>query len=117
MTPEMKFRSRKTTDHLCVVKSDTGGLPVPELQAEARRRGDLAIGYHYVVQENGKVEQGREPYAVAGHNFENPENSIYILVDIGDRGRLTDAQQVALTDLLDTLQGEHPQARLSHTEE
>lgn len=111
----MKFRSRKTTDYLYVVRKDTGGLSVPELQAEARRRGDLAIGYHYVVQENGKVEQGREPYAVAGHNFAHPENSIYILVDIGDRGRLTDAQKVALEDLLDMLQGEHPGARLMHT--
>lgn len=111
----MKFRSRKTTNYLYVVQRDTGGLSVPELQAAARRRGDLAIGYHYVVQENGVVEQGREPYAVAGHNFENPETSIYILVDIGGRGRLTDSQKVALEDLLDMLQGEHPRAKLSHT--
>lgn len=100
----MKFRHRKTTNFVYVVKMNTGGLSVPELQAEARRRGDLAIGYHYVVQENGQVEQGRAPYEVAGHDLENPETSIYILVDSGERKALSDAQKVSLKDLLESLE-------------
>lgn len=104
----MKFRPRETTDYLYIHLKDTGGLTVKELHREARRAGMLSIDYHYVVQRNGDVETGREPYVIAGHRCENAETSIYILVDQGEKGKLTDSQKVSLQELLESLKGEYP---------
>lgn len=102
----MKFRIREATEFLYVHVQDIGGLSVLELQREARRAGLLGFGYHYVIQKDGTVEQGRKPYEVAGHDFENPNVSVYVLVD--SLGNLTDAQKAALRDLKSSLQGEYP---------
>lgn len=104
----MKFRTRKTTDFLYIHLRNTGGLTVPELRREARRAGKLDIDYHYVVQDNGAVEQGREQYVVAGYEFENSENSIYILVDVSEKQKLSDAQKVSLQELMDSIYATYP---------
>jgi hypothetical protein len=116
----MKFRIRKSTDILYIHLIDTQGKTTMELQREVRRKGQLALGYHYVVQREGLVEQGREPYAVAGYDLanqeslENPETSIHILVDAkkGTRKPLTDVQKVALGDLKESILGEFPHIQI-----
>ena len=108
----MKFKIRESTDYLYVHKRDTGGLTVPELRRVARKEGKLDIDYHYVVQDTGSVEQGRDEYVVAGHELENNDRSIYVLVDVGDRGRLSDAQKVALRDLISSIQGTYPDIKV-----
>jgi hypothetical protein len=107
----VKFRARKSTDFLYIHLKNTGGLSVPELRRAARKVGKLDVDYHYVVQENGVVEQGREQYVVAGYEFENSENSIYVLVDTGDDDRLSDAQKVALQDLMDSIYATYPNVK------
>jgi len=107
----MKFRIREATEFLYVHVQDTGGLSVQELQREARRKGLLGFGYHYVIQQDGTVEHGRKPYEVAGHDFENPNVSVYVLVD-SETGELTDAQKVSLRDLISSLQGEYQRIKV-----
>lgn len=104
----MKFKLRPSTDFLYIHLKDTGGLSVRELHREARKAGKLDIGYHYVVQENGVVEQGREQYVVAGYDLENCDRSIYVLVDCGENGKLTDSQKVSLQDLKDSIIATYP---------
>lgn len=105
----MKFKLRPSTDFLYVQLRDTGGLSVPELQREARKAGKFDCGYHYVVQKNGVVEQGREPYVVAGYDFENCDNSVYVLVDVADK--LTDSQKVSLRDLMESITATYPEIK------
>lgn len=104
----MKFRERKSTDFLYIHLRDTDGLTLKELHVAARRSGKLTVDYHYIVQENGDVEEGRSRYEIAGNQLENHENSIYILVDSGDQGILSDAQRLSLHELMDSLHDEFP---------
>lgn len=104
----MKFRNRKATDFLYIHLKNTGGLTLKELHRDAMRSGKLTVDYHYVVQESGIVEEGRDRYAVAGNQLENADNSLYILIDTGDDGLMTDAQRLSLNELMEVLHGEFP---------
>lgn len=104
----MKFKVRPSTVFLYIHCRNTGGLSAPELHREARKAGKLAIDYHYVVQENGLVEQGREPYVVAGYSLENCNTSVYVLVDTGEDGKISDSQKVALRDLKESITATYP---------
>lgn len=108
----MKFRERKDTHYIYVHLRDTKGLTVPELHNEARRAGELTLGYHYVVQDNGDVEQGRDQYSVAGRNMEDAETSIYVLINSRGKNKLSDCQVDTVKDLLDLLQTEYPKAKI-----
>lgn len=108
----MKFRERKDTHYIYVHLRDTDGLTVPELHNEARRNGELTLGYHYVIQSNGNVEQGRDQYSVAGRSMENAETSIYVLIDSRGKNRLSDCQIDVTKGLLDSLQTEYPKAKI-----
>ena len=109
----MKFIVREKTDHLNILFQDTGGLSAQELHREARRTGKFAVDFHYVVQRNGIVEAGREPYVVAGAPFENSKTSVCILVDVGETGKMTDSQKVGLKDLLSGLKGTYPGVKVN----
>lgn len=102
----MKFRQRERTDFLYIHFKNTGGLTLKELHRDARRSGELAVDYHYIVQENGLVEEGRQRYDIAGRTMENAETSLYVLVAVDDDGALTDAQRYAYGLLMEDLVGE-----------
>lgn len=101
----MKFRNRKTTDFLYIHMRDTGGLTMKELHRDAMRSGKLTVDYHYVLQESGIVEEGRDRYAVAGNQLDDAERSLYVLIDTGKDGLMTDAQRLSLSELMDVLNG------------
>ena len=102
----MKFRQRTSTDFLYIHFNNTGGLTLKELHRDARRAGELAVDYHYVVQENGLVEEGRGRYDIAGRTMENAEKALYVLVAVDEDGALTDAQRYAYGLLMEDLVGE-----------
>lgn len=104
----MKFRERKATDFLYIHLKNTGGLTLKELHRDARRAGKLTVDYHYIVQESGIVEEGRDKYVIAGNRMDYAETSIYVLVDVGDEGVMTDAQRLSLHELMDGLHEEFP---------
>ena len=108
----MKFKVRKSTDFLYILTQDIQGKTAYELRMEAMRKGELDIGVHYVIQKDGSVDQGREPYAVAQYSFRAPERSIYVLVDAGSLSDLSDAQAFALDELISSTQGEYPNIQI-----
>ena len=108
----MKFKVRKSTDFLYILTQDIQGKTAYELRMEAVRKGELDIGVHYVIQKDGSVDQGREPYAVAQYSFRAPERSIYVLVDADSLSDLSDAQAFALDELISSTQGEYPNIQI-----
>lgn len=80
----LKFKERKSTDKIVVVKKNIANEPVKELRAEAKRMGDFDIGYHFVLYRDGYVGEGREATAPAGHRFPECDTSLYVLVDTGN---------------------------------
>lgn len=108
----MKFRQRERTDFLYIHFRNTGGLTLKELHRDARRAGELTVDYHFVVQENGLVEEGRERYDIAGHTLENAETALYVLVAVDEDGALSDAQRYAYGLLMEDLVAEFPGAEV-----
>ena len=113
----MKFRQRERTDFLYIHFKKTGGLTLKELHRDARRSGELAVDYHYIVQENGLVEEGRQRYDIAGRTMENAEASLYVLVAVDEDGAMSDAQRYAYGLLMEDLLGEFVGVEIITTED
>lgn len=64
------FKTRKKTDAIIVhcsatqAKTDVGAA---EIERWHRERGFLAIGYHYVIRRDGRIEKGRDETVVGAH--------------------------------------------------
>lgn len=104
----LKFKKRKSTDNIIVVERNIANAPVNDLRVEAKRLGDFDIGYHFVVYQDGAIGVGRQEDAPAGHNLPKCDTSLYVLVDIGNVGDVSDAAKKAL----DYIQRKYPDAKM-----
>ena len=95
----MKFRERANTTFLTVVKTDIGGMTVRELFRIARKRGEFGVSFHYLVQDDGRIAEGRPLESIGGRDLDETEESIVVLLD--SKGKTSDAQKVALQDILE----------------
>lgn len=73
-------------------------------------RGWDGIGYHYVIQETGKIEAGRPEYWVGAHVKHYNDNTLGIM--LFGRDYFTDEQFDSLLDLLRSLRLRYPYARI-----
>lgn len=95
----MNFKLRKETKYFCVVKKLVC-KDAAQLYKEARRRGDLDTGYHYIVDSLGNITTDRPSEAVAGWNLKDNEVSVYVLVDANKK--LNDSQKLVVHNLQNT---------------
>lgn len=70
-------------------------------------RGWDGIGYHYVILEDGTVQNGRPEYWAGAHTRGHNKNSLGICL-MGDE-TFTDEQNGALVELLRTLMERYPE--------
>lgn len=84
-----------------------------------RQRGFRCIGYHYVIRLDGSIECGRKESETGAHCKGHNARSIGICYvgGLSTDGKVpldtrTDAQRVALTQLLMELKERYPQARV-----
>jgi len=84
-----------------------------------RHRGFNSIGYHYVVDLDGKIEAGRPESQVGAHVYGHNANSIGVVYVGGvakdgktPKDTRTPAQKRALIDLLRKLKKQYPGARI-----
>lgn len=100
------FRQRAATDHIYVAKQDTFGKSLWQLYCQARRKGELDTGYHYILRSDGTLEADRPTEAVAQWDFKDSETSLYVLAEAKDK--LSSAQHLTLTQL----QEQYPNATI-----
>jgi len=75
-----------------------------------RERGWDGIGYHYVILESGKVENGRPHYWEGAHVRGHNADSLGIcLIGVDSFSK---AQLKALRALLEDLEGQYPEAEI-----
>lgn len=84
------------------------------LRAQGRELGLLDIGYHFVIERDGRVFTGRPLAAVGSHCPGFNDDSVGICLAGGHEGRddFTDAQRDSLLPLLSYIQHEYPDAAL-----
>jgi N-acetylmuramoyl-L-alanine amidase len=110
----MRFKLREGTIALHIFKEDTEGLSVQELYRIARRSGEFNVGFHYLIQRDGNVEEGRDSSVVAGFDYDLTRKAIVIVIDAGETGKLSDAQKVALRDLKESISATYPSIKINH---
>lgn len=79
---KVKFKKREHTTKVIVVyaQDDKGSR---QLNMEARSGGSLHHGYHYVVREDGTVEEGRAPDEVSSFR---DKTAIYVRDNMESKG-------------------------------
>lgn len=107
----LKWKKRDSTDHIYVVKRDLKGVSTKELRTNCYRKGNLDLGYHFVVRANGTVDEGRPEYTYAGWWFDDDEHCIAILVDT-PTGKISASQKKAI----EKLAANYPDAKIEEVE-
>lgn len=99
--------SRKTTELILVHFTGSTETDYRKIRSEALQEGILEIGYHYLIEGDGKLLMGRHQSKTGFHYPEFDAISIGICV-AAKRDDMTEGQSVALTLLLDKLQNDYP---------
>lgn len=100
----MAFKERKETTHVilhCSASPQGRGDNSETIHQWHLDRGFQAIGYHFVILEDGVIELGRPEWAVGAHCRANKMNHKSLGVCyIGEGGDMTQAQKIAFMFLL-----------------
>lgn len=112
--PNIKLKSREETTKVNVVFKNHEGKTWKELQKHSLRAGYLVFPYHYFIDDEGIVYEGRPLEAVPSHDFE--PSSINILVDNTYPERINVLQKASLDSVLKTIHDEYPDIPVSYGE-
>ena len=104
----------------CSATPATRDIGVAEIRAahKAKRPPWKDVGYHYVIRRNGTVEKGRADNVMGAHVVGHNNGSLGICLiggvkpDNTAETNFTAAQYAALKELLTTLKGRYPNARV-----
>jgi N-acetylmuramoyl-L-alanine amidase len=115
------YKKRTRTDFIavhCAATPPTLDIGKYEIDRWHRAQGWLGIGYHYVIRRDGTVEEGRPVDTAGAHVANFNHNSVAIClvggVDAANKpeDNFTPEQKQSLVDLLKTLKGMYPQAKI-----
>lgn len=93
-------------------------IGVAEIRAMHKAKGWRDVGYHYVIRRDGTVEKGRPDNRMGAHVQGHNDGSLGICLvggvkpDMTAETNFTAAQYAALEELLTTLKGRYPDARV-----
>lgn len=113
----LMFTKRKSTDALvvhCSATSPKMDVGAADIERWHRQRGFLAIGYHFVIRRNGKIEKGRAEDVIGAHVENHNATTIGICMVGGidstgaPENNFTPAQFETLHSLLKDLQTRYP---------
>lgn len=103
----------------CSATPEGQNVTVEEIRKWHLKRGFVDIGYHYVVYLDGSIHTGRNEDMIGAHCYGHNSSSIgvcYIggLTKDGKKAKdtRTDAQKVALRELLKSLKNKYPKATI-----
>lgn len=101
----------------CSATPEGRDFTVADIDKWHRQRGWQGIGYHYVVYRDGSIHEGRNIAKVGAHTSGHNANSIGVCYIGGvaadgktPKDTRTDAQKVALRNLVKLLQKQFPNA-------
>lgn len=117
----IKTSKRRITDLVvhCTASREGQNLTVEQIRKMHKKKGWSDIGYHYVIDINGNVFNGRDVNIIGAHVSGHNAHSIGIVYVGGlDRNEKpkdtrTDKQKSALLALLKRLKGIYPSAKIS----
>ncbi len=102
-----KLKSRDRTDSVVVHFTGLEATHYKKIYEQHLEQGLEEIGYHYVIEEDGKLLMGRHQSKVGAHYAEFDDSSISICV-IGEKDNMSEEQTIAYNLLLDKLRKDYP---------
>lgn len=102
-----KLINRKTTQLIMVHFTGSKETDYRQIKSKSLQEGIVEIGYHYLIEEDGKLLMGRHQSKVGFHYPEFDAVSIGIGI-AAERDDMTEEQSIALTLLLDKLRNDYP---------
>lgn len=102
-----EIKRRETTQIILVHFTGDKSVTFSQVSEESKRLGCQEPGVHFVIENDGKLLMGRHQSKVGAHYPEHDKVSVGILV-AATRDDMSEAQSIALTLLLDKLQGDYP---------
>ena len=102
-----KLKSRDRTDSVVVHFTGNEATHFKKIREQHLKQGLEEIGYHYVIEADGKMLMGRHQSKTGAHNAEFDESSIAICI-IGEKDNMNEEQTIAYQLLLDKLQKDYP---------
>lgn len=115
------FAKRKVTDFLvvhCTATPEGKDFTRADIDKMHRQRGFVAIGYHYLIRLDGRVEIGRPEEAIGAHveGYNSRSIGISYVGGVDAKGKAKDtrtvAQKEALILLLRSLAQRYPKAKI-----
>lgn len=101
----------------CSATPEGRNVTITDIEAWHKQRGFSEIGYHYVIYLDGSVHIGREESKVGAHCLGHNANSIGVcyIGGVAKDGKTakdtrTDAQKVAMRNLVANLKRKYPSA-------
>ena len=115
------IKSRRTIKEIiihCTATKEGENHTVAEVTQWHKKRGYNTIGYHYLIDINGKINNGRDVNVVGAHCLNHNTYSIGVCyvggLDVNGKTKdtRTDAQKRSLTNLLVRLMVLYPDAKI-----
>ena len=103
----------------CAATKPGMDIGVDEIREWHQARGFRDVGYHFVIRRDGTLEKGRGLYEVGAHEPKVNRSSVAVCLvggvddNMQPEDNFTEAQDVALLDLLEELCSIFPQARIA----
>lgn len=104
---QSELQARETTKIVLVHFSGDATLSYPQQKQRSLIEGVSEIGYHFIIERDGKLLMGRHQSKVGSHYQEHDAVSVGICV-AAKRDDMSETQSMALTLLLDKLQKDYP---------
>ena len=102
-----KLKTRDRTDSVVVHFTGSEEGRFKQLREQHLEQGLEEIGYHYVIEADGKMLMGRHQSKTGAHHAEFDDSSVAICI-AGEKDDMSEEQTIAYNLLLDKLRKDYP---------
>lgn len=99
-----QFKRNSNLTHIILTCKDFDKRTFEELYRDSLRRGEFDVPFHYFIDSDGTVHEGRKDTEIASSRLYDYKTALHIFID-SPTTTLTDEQQVALDELLSMYSG------------
>lgn len=107
----VEFKKRQATENIIILIKDTCCTTYENFYKKCRRLGELDAGVHFFLDANGTIHVARHEDSVAGWQYEDSDNSLYILAQ-SNNSKLNSCQRYVLPTLIENLKKKYKDAKV-----
>lgn len=94
---KFNFREHNGLRYLHFTLVDYGGMTFEEVYQECLRQGELDVPFHYFIDSDGLVHEGRLDSVVASSSL--VRHAVHVFIDAERKEKLTEQQRLSMDDI------------------